>query len=76
MGKVVLAEAFASFLKFIATPLYFAWAVKLFIVDYSGVNILISLVFVTLSVYGLWALAQRASDWFERSLNIGKSDCP
>ena len=66
MVRVIATEAAASFLKFIAIPLYAVWSVKLGIID-ANTNPLFAIAMVVFSIYGLWVIAKRISDYLVRS---------
>ena len=63
--RVTLAEGVTVFLKFIMMPLYSAWAVKLGVID-AATNPLFAVTMVLLSIYGLWVIVRKASEYLVR----------
>ena len=60
--RIVVSQGATSFLKVFVMSVYSAWAIKLGFID-TGMNPLFALAIVLLSIYGLWAVVRRASDY-------------
>jgi hypothetical protein len=62
MGKAMLTGAIQGS-RPVLVAFYAAWATKLILID-SEVNPLLAAAAVSLSVYGLWVLVRKSTDYF------------
>jgi hypothetical protein len=69
MFKPVLAEVISSLAKFVLLPTYIAWTIKLIVVDCEDVRGAVSIAVTALSVYGVWMVIHRATEWVEKYLD-------
>jgi len=65
--RIFLAEGAATFLKVFLVGLYAAWAFKLAVID-TELNPLFALTMVLLSIYGLWIVVRKASEYLARTI--------
>jgi len=65
--KIFLAEGAATFLKVFVVGLYAVWAVKLGFID-TEMNQLFAVTMVLLSIYGLWVVVRKASEYLIRTI--------
>ncbi len=65
MLRIAIAAGASTGLKMFVMCVYSAWAVKLGIID-ADTNLLFALTMVLLSIYGLWVVVARASEYLVR----------